>query len=417
MGPLSPHSDGPIKKQFFGLLVSIPLLTIGSLPVLADSFDAFQFSGFGTLGYAALDEDGVEYRLGKALDGVTDSGSFLFDSRLGVQLDAQISPLMSATVQALVRDNHEGDFAPDLEWAFLRFQLNDSWTMRIGRMSLPLFNLSDSREVGYANELIRPPEDTYVQSPLRYFDGVDVIGQFDFGETILTAQAMAGRIDEDIYNGASAEADTMVGLNIGLTKGIARVRLSQIRAPIAIDVPAHAPLIGGLQQLAPLLPAAATVANELSNTEHDTTFSGVALELDFERVFIDAEYTMRTSESFVLGTAGWYVSAGYRLGNWTPFLYYSRLEGKESAPALTLPPDPSLAPLAVGLDLIYAPPDQQTLGIGARWDFKPNMALKLQFERIQRDGIGLSFFRSDDSLTLDTGEDVNLFSFGLDFLF
>ena len=188
-------------------------------PAIASPDARYELSGFGTLGYAILDEAGVEYRLGKALDGVTDDGSFKFDTRLGVQLDAMLTPNINATVQALVRDNQDGEFRPDLEWAFLRAPLNDTWTARIGRMSLPFFNLSDFRDVGYANELMRPPEDTYVQSPLRHFDGADIVGHFEIGETLVNAQLLAGRISEDIYNDATAESGLLLGVNVGISKG------------------------------------------------------------------------------------------------------------------------------------------------------------------------------------------------------
>ena len=45
--------------------------------------------------------------------------------------------------------------------------------MRVGRVGLPVFMISDYRNVGYANTMLRPPAEMYSQVPINSIDGVD----------------------------------------------------------------------------------------------------------------------------------------------------------------------------------------------------------------------------------------------------
>src|SRR5690606_33843552 len=89
-----------------------------------DGFN-YRFSGFGTVGYAATDTDDVLFTNPGQLKGARQNGSGLVDSRLGGQLDLSFTPALSATVQAIAMQNAEGKFMPQVQWAFLRYKLND----------------------------------------------------------------------------------------------------------------------------------------------------------------------------------------------------------------------------------------------------------------------------------------------------
>jgi hypothetical protein len=74
-----------------------------------------------------------------------------------------------------------------------------------------------------------------------------------------------------------------------------------------------------------------------------------------------------------------FVVASYRLNQLTPFIGYSRVKSfaKQATPI-----DPSIDPIVAGLQAV-SHADQHTVSVGARWDFRENMALKLQFDRIR----------------------------------
>jgi len=155
------------------------------------------FSGFGTLGYSrVLNNDTVNFQTGLSSGGTDADGSFLLDSRIGLQADATLSERWSATTQVLIRENVDAEFEPRAEWAFLKYQLNDIWSFRAGRLSLPVFALSDYREVGYAMPWVRAHAGFYRVIPSSSFEGADIMADFSFGDFFIHAQLLAGGTDQ-----------------------------------------------------------------------------------------------------------------------------------------------------------------------------------------------------------------------------
>jgi hypothetical protein len=66
--------------------------------------------------------------------------------------------------------------------------------------------------------------------------------------------------------------------------------------------------------------------------------------------------------------------------------------------------------------LLSAKPVQNTLSIGARWDFMPNAVLKLQYDRT-RIGTGSSGGLTNLQPGFQSGGKVNVFSATIDFVF
>ena len=89
----------------------------------------------------------------------------------------------------MIRQDESGDAGVALEWGFVRWLPTDTIAVRAGRMSLPVFAVSDYREVGYANVLLRPIEDVYSLIPLRRFDGIDVTLDSEIGGALVRWQA------------------------------------------------------------------------------------------------------------------------------------------------------------------------------------------------------------------------------------
>jgi len=74
------------------------------------------------------------------------------------------------------------EFTGEIAWAFVKAKVSDSLSFRAGRIGLPVYMISDSRNVGYANTMLRAPVEMYAQVPLERVDGVDVVYQTSFGK-------------------------------------------------------------------------------------------------------------------------------------------------------------------------------------------------------------------------------------------
>ncbi|MFK7856755.1 MAG: porin [Granulosicoccus sp.] len=377
------------------------------------------FSGFGTLGYAILDDENAEYRTGEAIDGADDSGSFEVDTRLGLQMDVVFNPSISSTFQLIVREAEDGDAAVELEWGFLRWLATDNIAIRAGRMSLPVYSISDCREVGYAIPYLRPPEDLYSMIPLRRFNGADVTLDHDWGDSLFRWQLFAGQSREEIFDDLAPDVELAVGISLTVDRGPMRIRLSHVDSEVDIDSENAnvAAVSAGIAQALPLVPALSTIADDFAGERVPLSFDAVSLSLNFSRVFFDAEYTRRRVDSWVSDVDGWSLAVGTRIGKLQPYVHISQLSEPEGDRRIDLPDNPALNPLEAGINRFYAPRDQSTVGIGARFDLVPNLALKAQIDRITREEIGISFNRNSVDDGSDEGNDVTLFSFALDFVF
>jgi len=395
--------------------IALTVLSMG-LSSVACAETTFSLSGFGTFGYALSDSSEFEYRTGAATDGADDSGTFKVDSRLGLQVDAGISDSISATAQALARQGFDGEFTPKVEWAFVRYQLNDSIALRFGRMGVPFFMVSDFREVGYANAILRPPEDTYLLAPLGSFDGVDFNSYFEFGETLVNTQLFWGARKQDFFSESTISLRDGVGATLALERGIARLRFSFVRARISARSEDFDALGEGLAAGASIFPELAEVAEDFNGRRKISTFAGIGLELDMDPWFVAAEFTQRNIENaFVSSYDAGYVTAGFRWNDLTPYLTVSSLKQK-SKTEVTLPAVPQLDEARAALAANYAAGDQDTVALGLRWDFFDNAAMKVQLENISRPGRGASFTR-DELEIVENPDDVKLYSLTLDFTF
>jgi len=415
------------KRLLVFMIVSlVPVFTAHGAVLQLQKPD-FIFSGFGTLGYALLDDPGAEFRTGVAVDGADDRGSFEVDTRLGLQMDTVFTDHISSTFQTVVREDEDGEPGIDLELGFLRWLATDDLAIRAGRLSLPVYSTSDYREVGYALSYLRPFPDLFAMIPLRRFNGADITIDHEWRDTLFSAAFMIGQTREKVLNDLTLDANQIVGISLTVEKGPARLRTTHFNSRIRVeDELGDAGLVAitaGLNQIltaaSPLAPVFGPVARDFSTARADLGFSTIALDLEFSEVFIDAEYTRRRVDGWISDVDGWSFAIGTWLGRFQPYVFLSSLSEKDGDRRI------DLVTGDVGIDnlidsinnFFYRPQDQSTVGIGARYDLSNNMALKAQVERIERDATGISFDRPlVDNLT-DRGNDVSLFSVVLDVVF
>lgn len=380
-------------------------------------------SGFGTLGYAVLDDDNAEYRTGEARDGASASGSLEVDSRLGLQADAVFTERWSATVQAIVRESESGEPAAALEWGLLRWLPTDRIAVRVGRIGLPAFAISDYREVGYASVLLRPAEDVYSQIPLRRFDGADITVDGEIGDTLLQGQLFYGQAREKIFSELEPDARDSIGISGTLERGPFKVRISHVSADIDIDSGSAgvARVRAGIAQAQALVPSLAALADDFAGKRVPFQFNSLAVGVVLDRVFVDLEFAQRRVESWVPDVDSWALAIGTQfatpLGTVRPYVFLSAVEETQGDRRVDLPENPLLDPLEAGINVFYEPRDQNTIGVGARLNLSDHVSLSAQVDQISREARGISFFRplvDDDS---DEGNDVMLFSAAIDFIF
>jgi hypothetical protein len=312
------------------------LLLLGTLTARAQTtFDDFlTLSGFGTLAvthssytqgdFVATIEEPVGV-------GYSHSWSAAPDSDLGVQANLRFSDALSGVVQVLSRDDEYGNFRPSLEWANLKYDFTTDLSLRLGRILLPTYEVSDIRNVGYSLPWIRVPTEITYASNASYSDGLDLLYRFRSGELTQDFELQLGLTNQDL----PGEAYTSDRSRLALLSDTLRCGDLSLHLAYQQSDPINLPMIR-LHLLA----------------------AGAIYDPGPWFVSVDSNYT---HDRYFGDLFAGYVSAGMRFGRFAPYLLVSALHAVEA-----------------GTSQLRALGNQHTLGAGVRWDFARNTDLKAQ---------------------------------------
>lgn len=334
-----------------------------------------KFSGFGTLGAVVTNTDEAQYRTSLRQErGATTSPDLGVDSRLGLQADVAFNETFSAVAQALVsrRDGHDGG---QIEWLYGQAKVTSWAKVRAGRMVMPAFMLSDSRNVGYATHWIHAPSEVYASYPPSSFDGAQMSLQGQWQDITFTAQPSYGRTDCGLFFALPSKSTLKYGslsaINLTAERGDWTLRYSLL---VGKDAAIVNPLM------------------TVTTGKHDR-FMGLGVQYDNGSLLVLSEFTTRRQSSGLFDSDAAYLSAGYRFGEWMPYVSTSRFKSK-------------------GPGYVY-PAADKTNSVGVRWDVAKNMALKYQLEAttpaFQFTNVSPAFAAANKR--------VNVHSVALDFVF
>lgn len=324
----------------------------------ASADDRLSISGFATLG------------AGKALSGVTQdyysfhcpcyianypdvgiyesSWSLKPDSRAGLQGSYKLSDDFSLTGQVT---GHAGnDMKPTVDWAYASWNLSNAWTLQAGRKRLPLFGYSDFFQVGYAYPWIRPPGDLYGWQIVAYN-----------GANLQYRGSVAGvAVATNVWVGTETDTDNrMLGLvyygdKVKETwKGImgAYVELS-------FDW-------GSLRAVAMRNKVDRWVGGAVNKAGVKQQFYGITFNVDKDDWVLRSEinrFERPDTPQDIYNV--YFIGIGRRFGDWLPMLTYSRFtEDFKDDPTQN--------------------EKHNTWSATLRWDFRSDMALKLQYDRFK----------------------------------
>lgn len=424
----SGESVSPALARRSCVLTCMALLTMTlcAADARADELEApmFVFSGFGTLGVVRSSEDRADFVSDNVFipngAGHTRRWSGDVDSVIAVQANANLTPRLSAVVQVVSEQNYANSYRPRVEWANVKYAFTPDFSFRVGRVVLPGYLVSDYRRVGYAMPWVRPPIEVYTLLANSSSDGVDVSYRLRVGELTNTLQGTYGESELK----ASAAGGTIEGRNAGsLTyRGEYRattLHVAYVRADLT--APAFNRLFAGFRRFGP---EGVAIADRYDVNDRLVTFVGIGAAYDPGDWFVMGEWGTRDTRSVLGERTSWYVSSGYRSGNFTPYVTYAQTRGNSntSDPGLTLSGlPPALAGAAAGLNgslnaILGNLPTQKTVSLGARWDFARSAALKLQFDHTRIDS-GSSGMLINRQPGFEQGGTFNVFSATLDFVF
>ncbi|WP_228612910.1 porin [Alkalimonas sp.] len=324
-------------------------------------------------GFASI-KGGMSTGSDKSLYGYTNEWDFKNESLFAIQVRSDLGDRLSVTAQLMGRGSN--DFDARFEWAFLSYELTDNMTFNAGRLRTPFYIYSEFMDVGYAYEWSRVPRSVYGLG-FDNIEGVslyrtDQLGQFDS-----TLQLVYGSFDGEAGFGPT-QLQNLAGLSWQLGQDWYSFRAAYFSAKVTIDTLALNPLLDGLAGA-----GLGALVREMNFDDDKGTFFGLGLTVDRENLIAVAEYNkVDVSGSLFAKRTNYFVSVGYRINEYTPFISYESVDRKAKSdiyqPFLPVLPSPGLRELVVGTIESQAA-KTNTVNLGLRYDFHPSAAFKAQY--------------------------------------
>jgi len=375
--------------------------------------EGWEFSGFGTLGYAQSDKyDDIilKRNINQRSQKIEDNG-WLVDSRLGLQVRKEIHNNWDIVGQIVIQEKVDNSVENSIEMAFLRYQPNDAWSFRLGRMVLDTFQLSDSRDVGYSYHWVRPPTEFYGWIPFSHYDGFKTTYQLGDFDSSLRFEAFVGQTKATVnigYNDGGTsfnkvKASPVYGGGITWEKDDLTLRayISQFNMSEEIAAINELKAFTNNPAIQMYWPEAAQIADDYSFDGAKILYSALGFSWTPKAWVVQGEVSRVDPSNF--GTYEGpraYLQIGHRFGKILPHITYSRSWDNRDYPYDPAPPTPTPtlpegtfeALEAILVDnRLSGVVNQYTISVGLRWDIASQKALKLQCDRttLYDDSLGI----------------------------
>jgi len=392
-----------------------------SLPLQASLKEGFHLNGFLSVASAWSDVDylpsGVEPIYNSY---ITKSPTFNEDTNVGIQITKVIHDNVSITTQLLARA--EKDFDVEATWAFLKYEPNNHWQWRVGRVHTNPYMLSEYIDVAYAYPWVRLPQEVYSQIPADYSRpvGVDLQSQFVLWKRDVTVSAFAGALSSKLNFTAGPNTALRDTLYLNLTHLYAfnlkyGTETFSVRAGYQVTRATLNPNSGtfmeGLNTFLNTL-----VQNGLIGTDYinyfsayhaKTSFLGTGYQFNWNNIVSMGELVKRHAATPIIADAiGWYLMGGYRIKKILPHVTYARerLLNNATRRFNSVINGAAMQTFGVPLDviaqsLVNTSPSydggagaQTSVTVGLRWDVIDNVALKVEYQHVHPDVGGPGLF-------------------------
>lgn len=389
-------------------------LSVGALSAQAAGVDSdaqqspLRINGFGTFGLTDTHApEGWYFRRDAAQYPVSRSLAFDTDSRLGLQAHYQVSPQWELASQVVIK-RRLNDSKPmeSVEWLFAAYKPTGNVTLRVGRTNPDIFLLSDYRNVGVAYPWVRPNVDLYAALPLYTIDGADASYDWNVGDARWRVKGFAGAADaratlatspdQVIFKLRSAGGALITREEDGL---LLRATLAGARmtASGSSQIDQAVSVLRAVESLPdPTLSAQAKELEANWGVATDTAvFAELGLSYDRDDWLVSAEYGQVEVPTGTRSARSAYLSVGHRWGDYTLFGMAGRSISKRSVQSTPdwsmLGADVQTVGTAVAYGINGSRVRQSSLSVGARWDFHPQAALKVQWDHfwVSQVGTGL----------------------------
>ncbi|MDF1875552.1 hypothetical protein JHD48_07380 [Sulfurimonas sp. SAG-AH-194-I05] len=407
------------------LLIVISLI----VSAFADTSFSNKLNYFGNISASKLDSKGFDLNSYRH-DSVNENLSLSPHSKVGAQW-SYYNDVITFTAQALLKSNHN-DYELDVTWLNFKYDLNDNYAIRLGRIQTKVFLYSASLDIDYLQLWAKEPSEVYRLMPIRTFNGLEitynkVFNDYHFQTSLVT---LASNKDTYVNGTKNTESNLDVynssSLSLLFENATYTYKASYSRSKANInDDAATIAIANGL----------AAYGYDVSRyTFEDRLIQVTSLGFQYrgDTFLFESEIAYSHSDGLLPSSLGAYAILGYKMNKFIPFVMYA--ENKNDKDYYNTSDiqvvDATSQSLKTALDdtLYVHNFSQKTLSLGFKYNIDIGMALKVQVDRITSIDYGSISsatvqsigYESVGSLSRDAGitdKAIYAFTMGLSFAF
>lgn len=363
------------------------LLLFGSTLIASDTFDT-RFNYFANISASKLNTKGFDLN-DYSHNSVDNDLSFSPYSKVGAQLSLNTENL-TFTAQGLLRRKHKASEF-ELTWLNLKYELNDKFALRLGRIQTKVLLHSESLDIDNIQLWAKPPVEVYRLMPVRTFEGLEVTydDNFDDYHFNISLVHLAGYKDK--INGSKNTESTICldkshSLTFTLENEMFTYKASYSSSDADIEDDAST------KNLVDILRGYGNNMDRFSYEARHVDVYSLGFEYRDDTLIFDTEIVRSETNSMLPSSTGAYMLLGYKLRSIIPYIMYAENKNDKSyydtSDIKTI--DPTSTQVKRGLDdiLYLSNFSQATSSIGMRYDIQAGMAFNIQLDRITSTNYG-----------------------------
>lgn len=394
------------------------------------------------------------------IGGVGQSPTFTQNTYGGLRFRADVADDISFTAQFLSEGSER--YVVQTDWLYAQWQINDAWEMKVGRIRLPLYMLSQYIKIGYVYPWSRPPLEVYNFLGLTDFQGVLFQNTMPvWGDWVSYASVGYGNSREfdSEFTGAELSFKNIVTLEWIFSNEILRLRAGYLLGGMTIGYPES---VRNLQQLLlnpcaafssalspelvaitnpgglapgqclmttatgiPPIPVGLNIATPdpataqlLTAKNVSSDFLSFGYDFHWNHLLSMAEwYVSNTDDDFIPSSVAWYVLGGITWDNFTFHATYSTYNTRNNANRRVtntisntyINPFSALGPAlpipvqqtmqgSVNQLLSLIDVSESTIDLGVRWDVLTGTALKFDYRYVTAERGTHGFFTASNGV-------------------
>lgn len=366
----------------------LSILFILSFSIFAQyDFNRVNINGFGTFSYSRSTSD----KFYSAFAGrVRDKNNFTSGSRAGITLNKSFDDHWDFTLQLLAKPDADNELSPQVDIFQMSWRPTSAFSIRVGRIRMPLWMISEYYEVGALIPWIRPPDEVYASLPIEELNGLSLSYRLENAglTTEFDLYGGAGNMNTEGASSIRGELNNAIGSSLSFTYDFLSFRAAYLQGSFAANILKDVLSSSGT-------PGTSVVTNTRTAFNIGRThFISLGVKSEFENTLVMSEFAnWETSADSFKENQAYYILGGY-------YFMDKKLLVNFTFAQLT----------KVDSQIQFYSGRQKSKTIGINYQVSSNLVLKVQDKIVSPDGI--TFFSSDPG-----AKDVSIYEIAADFVF